>query len=104
AGSRRPRRVDGDLAAAEPLADVLVGVAFQRQRHAARDGGAEALPRGAVEVQLDRVLGQPLGPVLLGDLAADDGAYDAVDVADGQRALDLLALLDRRPADRQQRD
>ena len=37
------RRVDDDLAAGQALADVVVGVAFERQRHAARHERAEAL-------------------------------------------------------------
>ena len=92
------RRIDDDLAAGQALADVIVGVAFQRQRHAARHERAEALAGRAVEVQLDRVVGQARGAVAPRHLAAGDGADDAVDVADRQRPLDLLAAFDRRLA------
>ena len=95
------RRVDDDPAAREPLADVVVGVPFQRQRHAARDEGAEALPGGAGELQLDGVVGQPVRTVLPRDLAAGDGADDAVDVADRERRRNLLAARDGRLAQRQ---
>ena len=37
------RRVDDDLAAGEAFADVIVGVAFEAEGHAARDERAEAL-------------------------------------------------------------
>ena len=47
--------------------------------------------------------GKPVGPVLARHLAAGDGADDAVDVADRQRRLDLLAALERRLAQRQDR-
>ena len=60
---RAVRRVDDDLAARQPLADVVVGVAFERQRDAARHERAEALPGRALEVQLDRVVRQPVGAV-----------------------------------------
>ena len=43
------RRVDDDLAAGEALAAVVVGVAFEAQRHAARHEGAEALAGRARE-------------------------------------------------------
>src|SRR6185312_16466328 len=36
-------RIDDEPPAREPLAEVVVGVPLQRQRHAARDEGAEAL-------------------------------------------------------------
>ena len=39
------RREEDDLAAREPLAEVVVGVALEGQRHAVRDEGAEALAR-----------------------------------------------------------
>ena len=46
----RPRRLAHDDAAArQALADIVVGVAGQLQRHAARQEGAEALPGGAGE-------------------------------------------------------
>src|SRR5262249_46066857 len=73
-------RIDDDLAARQALADVIVGIALKRERHAARHEGAEALSGRALEMQLDRVLGQPLGAVLTRDLAAGDGADDAVDI------------------------
>ena len=42
-------RADGEDAAREPLADVVVGVAFELERHARRREGAEALPRAALD-------------------------------------------------------
>ena len=45
-------------------------------------------------MKLDRVLGQPRGAPTAGDLAADNGADDPVDVADGQDGHDLLLALD----------
>src|SRR5262249_57157113 len=87
----------------EPLADVVIGVALQSQRHAARHERAKALARGAVEVQLDRVLRQSFGSMLPRNLAADDRADDSIDIADAQRALDLFTALDRRLTNRQER-
>ncbi len=55
---RLGRRVDHEPAAGEPLAEVVVGVALQGERDAARDERAEALPGRAPEVQADRVVGQ----------------------------------------------
>ena len=47
--------------------------------------------------------GRPCGAVLLRDLAAGDGADHAIDVADRQLGRDLLAALDRRLAEVEQR-
>src|SRR5207247_1013274 len=80
------RGLNRDAAAREPLAAVVVGVAHQVEDHAAREEGAKALPRGAGETDVDRVLGQPLVAVALGDLVRQHRAYGAVDVAD--RRLD----------------
>ncbi len=51
------RREHDQLAARETLAEMVVGVAFEQERHAARHEGTEALPRGAFEVQSNGVLG-----------------------------------------------
>ncbi len=88
------RRIHGDAAAGETLADVVVGVALEGEGHALRHEGAEALASGAGELDADGILGEAGGAVLAGDLAAGDGADDAVDVADRQLGRDLLALLE----------
>ena len=45
----RRGREDDDLAARETLAEVVVGVAFEHERHAARHERPEALAGGAFE-------------------------------------------------------
>ena len=50
---RACRRIDDELAARQTLADVVVGVAFELERHAARHERAEALARGAVELDAE---------------------------------------------------
>ena len=77
-----PRRVDDEPAAAEALADVVVGVAFELQRDALGEEGAEALAGRAGELEVDRVVGQQVDAVPLGDLVAEDGADGAVGVDD----------------------
>jgi len=55
-------RVDDDAAAAEALADVVVGVAFESQRDAGREEGAKALASAAVELEANgirRQAGEP---------------------------------------------
>ena len=60
---RAPRRIHDDLAARQSLADVVVRVALERQRDAARHERAEALAGRAGELQLDRVVRQPFAAV-----------------------------------------
>ena len=59
-------------------------------------------PGATGEMKLNRILGQPFGAPAPGDLAADDGADDAVDVADGQDGQHLLFALDGRGAELEQ--
>lgn len=59
---RFPRRRYDDLAARQAFAQVVVGIAFQGQRQATRDEGAEALAGRADEGQDDRVFGQAFSP------------------------------------------
>ena len=96
-------RIDDDLAAREALADVVVGVALDGKGHAPRHEGAEALAGGTLEADADRVIGQALGAVLLGDLVAGDRADHAVDVPDRQLGNDLFAALDGRLTDAEER-
>ena len=85
-GERRgPVGPHDDPAAGQALADVVVGVAEQPQRDAARQERAERLPGRAGERDVDGVVGQAVAAVALGDLAAEHRADGAVDVADRQR-------------------
>src|SRR5439155_2535396 len=90
------RRIDDDFAAGQPFADVIVGVTLQNESHALGHKRAEALARAAGEVNLDGVFGKSLSAPAPGDFAADDGADDAVDVADGQGGHHFFLSLDSR--------
>jgi hypothetical protein len=56
------RRIDDDLAAGEPLADVVVRVALELQRDAARHERAEALAGRSGERDLMVSSGSPSPP------------------------------------------
>ena len=75
-------RVDDHAAAREALADVVVGVALEFERHAVREERAEALAGVAVELEVDRAVGQALFAVPLGDLVRQDRADGPVRVDD----------------------
>src|ERR1035437_2222947 len=100
--SRTCRRIDDDFAAAKTLAQIIVRVAFEFERHAFGYERAEALTRAAGELEINGILRQAVWTPLLRDLAAGDGADDTVDVADGQVGVDALAAFDGRLADVQQ--
>src|SRR6185312_13415615 len=57
---RLPRREDRELASREPLADIVVRVAFERQRDAGWNERPEALPGRALAFDADRAVGQSL--------------------------------------------
>ena len=88
------RRVDDEFAAGQAFAKIVVGVALDGERHAARDEGAEALAGGALETEADRVFGQTLGAEFFGDLVARDGADDTVDVFDRQLGDHFFTAVD----------
>ncbi len=92
---RLARRIDDDAPAREPLAGVIVGLAFELEGDAAREPGAEALARGALEFHVDGAVGQPFVAVDLGDLAREHGAGGAVGIADRRLDPDLGAAVDR---------
>src|SRR5204863_3134396 len=92
---RRLRREDGDPAAAQALAQVVVGVSFQYQRDALGQEAPEALAGRPVELERDRVVRQAVVAVLLRDFAAQRRADRAVDVPDRQFVADLLLRFDR---------
>ena len=87
---------DDDLAAGKALAAVVVGVAFESHRDAAREKRAEALAGGAGEPQADRVVGQAGRSVLPRHFAAEDRADGAMDVANREVQLNRFAPLDGR--------
>ena len=91
------RRGDDQLAAGESLADVVVGVAPDAERDAPGQEGPEALAGAAGELEVDRVLAEPVLAVLPRDEVAEQGADRPVPIGDRQRSLDALLVLDARP-------
>jgi hypothetical protein len=89
------RRAHDDARRRQALADVVVGVAFEPQRDAAGQEGAEGLARGAGERDVDGVVGEALAVVLLGHLVAEHGADTLGDVAHRQVDADRGAVLER---------
>lgn len=82
--------LDGDDAAGEALADVVVRGAPEVEGDAVREERAEGLSADTREVHGERAVRQAVLAPLRGDLARELRADRAVDVRDG--ALDLLRL------------
>src|SRR5207249_9715344 len=95
---RVARRVDDDAPAREALAEVVVGVARELDGDAGGEPGAEALARGARELDADRLRRQPLGAVAAGDLRRQYRAGRPVAVRDRQVERDRLPGEQRRLA------
>ena len=93
---RLARRIDDDAPAREALADVVVGLAFELERHALGEPGAEALPGRALEPHVDGVVGQPGMAVAPGDLARQHGAGGAVGALDREVEPHRRAAIERR--------
>ena len=84
------------MAAAEALADVIVGVAGDLDGDALAHERAEGLARAALELDVDGPVGKSRRGVLLGHLVREHAADGAVNVRHGTRESHLLALLNRR--------
>src|SRR5205823_2032888 len=79
-------RAGYDAAAREPLADIIVGIAFELESDAAREPGAKTLTGRSGEFHVYGAVGQPGMPVALGRLSREHRAHRAIGVLD--RALD----------------
>src|SRR5213593_947621 len=74
---RLARRERHEPSTRKPLAESIVGIAFERHRDAAGEKRAEALTGRPFEGDADRAVGQPLASVAARDLVAEhrtDGA------------------------------
>ena len=89
-------RLHDNLAAAEPLADVIVRVAGDGDADALASERAQGLARGPDEVHLDGAVREAVQAVRLRDLVRERRADGAVDVAHRALVRHLLAPLDRR--------
>ena len=74
-------RTHDEPAATKPLADVIVRVAGDVDRHPAGEEGADGLAGAAAEVERDRVGGQAIVAPLLADLVREHRARRTIDVA-----------------------
>src|SRR3984957_8328085 len=92
---RLARRIDHDASAREALADIVVGFAFELERHAMGEARAGALPGGALELDVDRLVAKPVVAVAPRDDAGQHGAGRAVGIADRHVEPHMLAMLDR---------
>ena len=78
------------------LADVVVGLTFEVERHAAGHEGAEALPGGAGKAEINRAFGQALLTITASDLTGEHAADGSVHVAHGNVEPNAFALFERR--------
>jgi len=94
----RFRREHHDLSTRQTLADVIVGIALERQGDPARNEGTKALSGGAIEMDLDGVVRQTIPTMPTGQFVAKNRAHGTIDVADRQGEFHRLPMLQCRPA------
>ncbi len=88
------RRIHDQPAAGQSFADVIVGVAFERERNALGQKRAETLSRRTGKLDTNGLVGQPFGAVAPGNLSAEHGPHRAMHIAYRQLDLDRDFLLD----------
>src|SRR6266446_1779171 len=95
-GCRLAERPDHDLAAREPLADVVVRFPLELEVHPREGERSETLPRGPAEAEANRSLGQADVAEPLGDPAGDARAHRQVVIADVVHARERAAGVEPR--------
>src|SRR5690606_38604468 len=90
------RGLHADAAARQALADIVVRLADEVERDAARKERTEALPRAAGKLDVDGVVRQARVAVSPGYFRGQHRAHRAIDVADGHLDLDRFAPGERR--------
>ena len=88
-------RIDDDAAARQALADIIVGLALQFERHAIGEKGAEALARRTLQLDMDRFVAQAGMAVAARDLARQHRAGRAIRIADRHFEPHMLGVFDR---------
>ena len=88
------RRVDDDAPARQTLADIVVRLSLELERHAFGEEGPEALPRGALEFDVDGFITQSGVPVSPRDDAGQHRSGRPIGVADGKVETHMLAAFD----------
>src|SRR6202034_1236302 len=88
------RRVDDDAPARQPLADIVVRLSLELKRHAFGEEGPEALPRGALEFDMDCFVTQSGVPVSPCDDAGYHRSCRSIGVTDGKVEPHVLAAFD----------
>ena len=103
-GVRRiAERRDDELAARQPLPDVVVRLPFELQVHAGERERTEALPGAAAEPQPHATGRQAGAPVTLGDAPGDPRPERQMAVADVVRLVERPPALQARPQRRENR-
>src|SRR5690606_24553897 len=85
-------RIEDQLAAGEPLSEVVVGIPLQFQGQAAWNEGTETLTGGSGKTKVDGVLRQAVPAVSPGDLTSYDGSGHTVDVSDRKPCPNRFSL------------
>src|SRR5947208_9564453 len=73
--ARLLRRIHDQPATGESFANVVIGIALERHRHALSEKCAEALAGGTVELDANRIVWQSVRSVAPRDLSASQRAY-----------------------------
>ena len=68
------RRIDNQLATRQTLADIVIGFAFEFERHAMGNPGTKTLASRALQLHMHSVISQTLVAIFLGDHTREHGA------------------------------
>src|SRR5208337_2188119 len=90
---RGARRIENQFSAGKSFADIVVGLAFQRQRYPTDQKCAKALPGAPRETHANGILGQAWRTIAPRNLTAQHRSHSAVDVSDAHAHRDWRAAL-----------
>ena len=87
-------RFDHNAPAAHAFAHIIVGITREVEVDAAGQPHTQALPCGAVEVDVERLAGIAAAAVFLGNHARQGSAHRAVEIADVEAQIGIAAALE----------
>ena len=90
-----PWRIYDDPAAGEAFANIVIGVALERERDTLRNEGGETLAGRTVEMNLYGVFRESFTAVSFRDFVAENRANGPVGVLDRENRIDRLLGVER---------
>ena len=89
------RWIDNDSSSGKPFSYIVIRITFEFDRNSFGEECSDALTGRAIELDVDRTIGQAIRTPLLGDVVAENGADGAVSIYDWKFDVYLRTVCQR---------